>query len=236
MNDLQAAISNAANLILSGDRELFEIIWLSLRVSLTAVSIAAAIGLPLGAMLAVARFPGRRAAILIINTLMGLPPVVAGLLIYLLLSRQGPLGVLQLLYTPAAMIVAQAVLVLPILTSLTRQTVKDLHYGLDEQLRAYGLSTHERALTLLYEGRAQLATAFLAGFGRAIAEVGAVIIVGGNIAHVTRTMTTAIALETSRGNLALALALGIILLTLALFINALILSFRPNPMGRRLHT
>ena len=145
-----------------------------------------------------------------------------------MLSNQGPLGVLQILYTPAAMIIAQTLLILPILASLARQTIKDLHAEYDEQLRIFGLTTSERIATLLYEGRQRLATALLAGFGRAIAEVGAVIIVGGNINHVTRTMTTAIALETSRGNLELALALGIVLLALALAINALVLGLRPR--------
>lgn len=233
MNDLTLAFSEAATLIGRADGDLIEIIALSLFVSVTAVAIAGAIGLPLGALLAVARFRGRRAIILVINTLMGLPPVVAGLIVYLMLSNSGPLGVFQLLYTPGAMIIAQAILVTPIITSLTRQTVKDLNADYDEQLRAFGLSASQRVATLLYEGRMRLATAILAGFGRAIAEVGAVIIVGGNINHVTRTMTTAIALETSRGNLALALALGIVLLVIALAVNALVLSLRPNIASAR---
>ena len=208
--------------------DLIEIIGLSLKVSLSAVTLAALIGMPLGATLAVARFPGRRMIIVVINTLMGLPPVVAGLLVYLMLSNQGPLGVLQILYTPMAMIIAQTLLITPIITALTRQTIKDLNGEYDEQLRVFGLTAFERVQTLLYEGRLRLATALLAGFGRATAEVGAVIIVGGNINHVTRTMTTAIALETSRGNLALALALGIILLILALAVNALVLALRPQ--------
>lgn len=228
MSDLTSAFAAAAGLIFRLDAGLLEIVGLSLRVSLTAVAIAALAGFPLGAALAVSRFPGRRILILTLNTLMGLPPVVAGLLIYLVLSNQGPLGVLQILYTPAAMIIAQTVLILPILASLARQTIKDLHAEYDEQLRIFGLSMSERIATLLYEGRQRLATALLAGFGRAIAEVGAVIIVGGNINHVTRTMTTAIALETSRGNLELALALGIVLLALALAINALVLGLRPR--------
>ncbi len=228
MSDLTSAFAAAAGLIVRLDAGLLEIVGLSLRVSLTAVAIAALAGFPLGAALAVSRFPGRRLFILTLNTLMGLPPVVAGLLIYLVLSSRGPLGVLQLLYTPSAMIIAQTVLILPILASLARQTIKDLHAEYDEQLRIFGLSAGERVATLLYEGRQRLATALLAGIGRAIAEVGAVIIVGGNINHVTRTMTTAIALETSRGNLELALALGIVLLVLALAINALVLGLRPR--------
>ena len=158
---------------------------------------------------------------------MGLPPVVVGLLVYLMLSNRGPLGALQLLYTPTAMIVAQTILITPIIAALARQTIKDLNGEYDEQLRIFGLTTFERVQTLLYEGRVRLATALLAGFGRAIAEVGAVIIVGGNINHATRTMTTAIALETSRGNLALALALGLILLAMAIAINAFVMSLRP---------
>ena len=238
MNDLNAAIGMAAGLISGLDSQLIEIIGLSLRVSLTAVTIAAAIGMPLGALLAVARFRGRRSIIVLINTLMGLPPVVVGLLVYLMLSSQGPLSVFQLLYTPSAMIAAQTILITPIIAALARQTIKDLNSEYDEQLRIFGLTTFERMQTLLYEGRLRLATALLAGFGRAIAEVGAVIIVGGNINHVTRTMTTAIALETSRGNLALALALGLILLSMALIINAMVLALRPQrqtarPLGMR---
>lgn len=227
MVDVLTAFQLAAGLIGSADPGLLQIVGLSVRVSLTAVLIAAIVGLPLGAMLAVSRFRGRRAIILLINTLMGLPPVVVGLLVYLMLSSSGPLGALQLLYTPAAMIVAQTILITPIIAALARQTIKDLNGEYDEQLRIFGLTTFERVQTLLYEGRIRLATALLAGFGRAIAEVGAVIIVGGNINHATRTMTTAIALETSRGNLALALALGLILLSLAIAINAAVMSLRP---------
>lgn len=239
MGTLADAFTSAFRLAASLDPTLLEIVGLSLRVSLTAVTIAAIVGLPLGALLAVGRFRGRRSIIVLVNTLMGLPPVVVGLLVYLMVSNQGPLGVLQLLYTPAAMIAAQTILITPIIAALARQTIKDLNGEYDEQLRAFGLTALERAQTLLYEGRVRLATALLAGFGRAIAEVGAVIIVGGNINHVTRTMTTAIALETSRGNLALALALGLILLSMALAINAAVLMLRPmrqhaRPLGLRL--
>ena len=227
MQDTFSAISTAARLIAGFDSQLLEIVGLSLKVSLTAVTLAALIGLPLGATLAVARFRGRRTVIVILNTLMALPSVVVGLLVYMTLSASGPLGVLQLLYTPAAMIIAQTILVTPIVAALARQAIKDLNGEYDEQLRAFGLSTFERAKTLLYEGRLRLATVLLAAFGRAIAEVGAVIIVGGNINHVTRSMTTAIALETSRGELGLALALGLILLTLALGINAIVMALRP---------
>lgn len=207
-------------LILSGDRDLWEIVLLSLRVSVIAVLIAALLGMPLGAALAVGRFPGRRGVIILVNALMGLPPVVVGLLVYLCLSRSGPLGVLQLLYTPSAMIIAQVVLVTPIITALTRQTVETLNAEYAEQLRSLGVSRLASVPTLLWDGRLSLLTALLAGFGRAIAEVGAVIMVGGNINHVTRVMTTTIALETSKGNLALALALGVILIALAVSMTA----------------
>ncbi len=220
MGELGHAFAAAARLIATADPDLVEIVVLSLRVSLSAVAIAAAIGLPTGALLAIARFPGRRACIVTLNALMGLPPVVVGLLVYLLLSRSGPLGGLGWLFTPAAMIVAQAVLVTPILAALTRQVVEDLASELDEGLRSLGAGRWQRMRTLLFEGRFTLLTTLLAGFGRAIAEVGAVIIVGGNIAHLTRVMTTAIALETSRGDLALALGLGILLVGLALAVNA----------------
>ena len=214
------ALHQAFLLIATLDRDLIEIIVLSLRVSLSAVVLAALIGLPLGALLATRRFAGRTFLTIIVNTLMGLPPVVVGLLVYLWLSASGPLGALQLLYTPTAMIIAQFILVAPILIALTRQVVADLDIEMGEQLAILGAGPMQRALTLLYEGRAALLTAFLAGFGRAIAEVGAVLIVGGNINHVTRTMTTAIALETSKGELALAMALGLVLILMAGLINA----------------
>ena len=219
MQDFAQEFGRALGLILSGDPDLWEIVLLSLRVSLLAVLIAALIGLPLGAALAVARFPGRRLAIVLLNALMGLPPVVVGLLVYLALSRSGPLGVLQLLYTPAAMVMAQVLLVLPIIAALTRQVVEALDEEYAEQLRSLGVSRLGSVPTLLWDGRLALLTAVLAGFGRAIAEVGAVIIVGGNINHVTRVMTTTIALETSKGNLALALALGVILVGLAVAVT-----------------
>jgi len=210
----------ALDLVTSLDPGLVDIVLLSLGVSLTAVAAALVIGMPLGALLALGRFPGRTALVVAFNALMGLPPVVAGLAIYLLLSRAGPLGSLGLLFTPTAMVIAQAVLVLPIIVSLTRQVVEDLWAEYDEQLRSFGSSRLRAAPTLLWDGRFSLLTAGLAGFGRASAEVGAVLIVGGNIAGVTRTMTTAIALETSKGELALALGLGIVLLTVTLILNA----------------
>jgi len=216
--EMQAAFT----LILAGDSELLGIVALSLRVSLLAVLFAALIGMPLGAALAVGRFPGRRALVVLVNALMGLPPVVVGLLVYLMLSRSGPLGVLQLLYTPTAMIIAQVVLVTPIIAALTRQVVEMLDAEYAEQMRSLGLSRLATVPVLLWDVRVALLTAVLAGFGRAIAEVGAVIIVGGNINHVTRVMTTAIALETSKGNLALALALGAVLIGIAIAVNALV--------------
>jgi len=226
VQDFAGAFGAAIALILSGDPELIEIIALSLRVSLLAVAIACAIGLPLGAALAVWRFPGRRALIVLVNALMGLPPVVVGLTVYLLLSRAGPLGVLGLLYTPSAMIIAQCILVVPIVTALGRQVIADLHGEYDETLRAMGLGRAATAATLLWDARFALVTVALAGLGRAIAEVGAVLIVGGNIAHVTRVMTTAIALETSKGNLALALGLGIILVGIAVAVNGAVMGLR----------
>lgn len=226
MDDFGAAFGSAFRLIAAGDSELIAIVGLSLRVSLMAVVCAAIIGLPLGAVLAIYRFPGRQAAIVVLNALMGLPPVVAGLVIYLLLSRAGPLGDWGLLFTPAAMVIAQTVLVTPIVAALTRQTIADLHREYDEQLRSLAIPPYRAIGTLLWDGRYSLLTGLLAGFGRAIAEVGAVIIVGGNINHVTRVMTTTIALETSKGNLELALGLGIILVSLAILVNAAVMSLR----------
>jgi tungstate transport system permease protein len=213
-------LGTALGLIGSGDPELMQIIRLSLGVTLTAVAISCAVGLPLGAALALARFPGRGAVVVALNALMGLPPVVAGLAIYLLLSRSGPLGGLGLLFTPPAMVLAQAVLILPIVVSLTRSVIEDLWDEYQEQLRSLGSSRLRAVPTLLWDGRFSLLTGLMAGFGRATAEVGAVLIVGGNIAGHTRTMTTAISLETSRGDLGLAVALGLILLAITLAINA----------------
>jgi tungstate transport system permease protein len=226
------AVWQAFALIGSFDADLIEIIGLSLRVSLAAVLIAALVGLPLGALIATRRFPGRGAVIVLVNTLMGLPPVVVGLLVYLWLSASGPFGALQLLYTPTAMIVAQTILVAPILIALTRQIVADLDAELGEQLRIFGLTRWQQIVTLLHEGRAALTTALLAGFGRAIAEVGAVLIVGGNINHVTRTMTTAIALETSKGELALAMALGLVLISMAGLVNAAAMALRGGAVAQ----
>jgi tungstate transport system permease protein len=220
VNTISDAFHLALNLIWQFDAELMRIIGLSLRVSLSAVVIGSIIGLPLGAFLALARFPGRNACIVVLNASMGLPPVVVGLVVYLILSRSGPLGAFGWLFTAAGMVMAQVVLITPIVAALSRQVVADLWSEYEEQLRSLGLTRLGAIATLLWDGRFSLSTAVLAGFGRAIAEVGAIIIVGGNIAGVTRTMTTAISLETSRGDLALAMALGIVLLAIAVSINA----------------
>ena len=220
MADIYEAFLAAFRLILSFDRNLAEIILLSLEVSGIAVLLAALIGLPLGAAVALFRFPGRGALTILLNGLMGLPPVVVGLLVYLILSRAGPLGVLNLLFTPTAMIIAQCALVTPIVAALSRQVIEDLWTDYEEQLRSLGATPARAIGTLIVDGRYSLLTAVLAGFGRAIAEVGAVMIVGGNIDHVTRVMTTAISLETMKGNLSIALGLGIILIVLSLSINS----------------
>ncbi|MCZ8183691.1 MAG: ABC transporter permease [Beijerinckiaceae bacterium] len=213
---MQAAIG----LMVTFDPQFLQIVGLSLRVTMTAVLLAALIGLPLGAWLALSRFRGRAALIVLINGLMGLPPVVAGLFVFLLLSRSGPLGPLGLLFTPTAMVIAQTILVLPIVIALTRGTLEELWQEYREHLTSLGLTGWGAVPTLLWDGRFALATGLLAGFGRASAEVGAVLIVGGNIANYTRTMTTTIALETSKGDLPLALGLGLVLMALTLAINA----------------
>ena len=220
MHDLLDALAAAWQLVLSGDPTLIGIVFLSLSISLTAVLFASALGLPLGAALAVFRFPGRKVVVVMVNAFMGLPPVVAGLFVYLLLSRSGPLGNLGLLFTPTAMVIAQVVLVTPIIAAITRQIVEDLWHRYGDLYTLDGAGRVHTVCSLLWLGRFSLITAVLAGVGRAAAEVGAILIVGGNIAGVTRTMTTSIALETSRGDLALALGLGIILLCLILAINA----------------
>ncbi|MBP2227093.1 tungstate transport system permease protein [Azospirillum agricola] len=219
MHDFTQALAMAVQMIVTLDADLARIVGLSLRVSLTAVLAATLIGLPLGTAVAALRFPGRRGLSVALNTLMGLPPVVVGLVVFLLLSRSGPFGVLGLLFTPAAMIVAQTVLILPIVASLARQTVEDLLVEYDDLLRVTGAGPFHTLTTLLSEARWSLVTAILAGFGRASAEVGAVMIVGGNIEHATRVMTTAIALETSKGDLPMALGLGVVLMTLSLAVN-----------------
>jgi tungstate transport system permease protein len=226
MHEFNEPLITAWQLVAGADARLAGIVLLSLRVSLAATLIACVIGMPIGALLAVGRFPGRRTLIVLFNGLMGLPPVVVGLLVYLLLSRAGPLGQFGLLFSPTAMVIAQAVLVTPIVAALTRQVVADSWSEYREQLRSLGASRGRAAATLLWDGRFSLSTAALAGFGRAIAEVGAVMIVGGNIDGVTRVMTTTIALETSKGDLPLALALGFILITVVLAINAVAYALR----------
>ncbi len=220
MSEITQAFGTAGAMIASFDPKLVEIVMLSLRVSLTAVMIAGLIGLPLGAAIAVNPFLGRRALIVVLNALMGLPPVVVGLFVYLLLSRAGPLGQFGILFTPAAMVAAQTILILPIIAALSRQVIEDAWQEYREQLRSLGAGPVTAAVTLLWDTRFSIVTIVLAGFGRAAAEVGAVIIVGGNIDGVTRVMTTAIALETSKGDLPLALGLGVILVSLVLALNA----------------
>lgn len=220
MTDIAAAFALAAELILSFDAELADIVGRSLFVSLSAVALAAIVGIPLGAVIAVYRFPGRGAFVVLLNALMGLPPVFVGLLVYLLASRAGPLGFLGMLFTPAAMILAQFILITPIIAALSRHVVRDLYETYREQLCSLGASPGQSMRTLIWESRLQMVTVIMAGFGRASAEVGAMLIVGGNIAHATRVMTTTIALETSKGNLALALALGFILVLIAVGVNA----------------
>ena len=226
MNGFADSLGAAFALIATGDAALGEIVGLSLKVSLTAVFLACVLGLPVGAAVGAFRFPGRAALAVALNALMGLPPVVVGLIVYLMLSASGPLGPLGLLYTPTAMIIAQTILVAPVVAALTRQVVEDLSVEYAEQFASLGVGAIDRLGALLWDARFSLLTVALAGFGRAIAEVGAVIIVGGNINHVTRVMTTSIALETSKGNLELALALGIVLLAIALGVNAVVMALR----------
>jgi len=220
LNTASESLVLAAGLVTHFDAQLVDIVMLSLRVSLTATLFAACLGLPLGAAIAVGRFPGRPALIVVLNAMMGLPPVVVGLVVYLLLSRAGPLGAFGLLFTPGAMVVAQTILITPIIAALTRQIVADAWAEYREQLTSLGAGTGRAAMTLLWDTRFSLATVLLAGFGRAIAEVGAVMIVGGNINGVTRVMTTTIALETSKGDLPLALALGLVLIAIVVLLNA----------------
>jgi tungstate transport system permease protein len=212
---------SALHLVLTGDPALLSIVRLSLMVSLSAVLLAALIGVPFGALLALVRFPGREGVIVVLNALMGLPPVVVGLAVYLALSRSGPLGSWGLLFTPTAMVIAQTVLVAPIIAALTRQTIEDLWIEYRDELNAMNIGAAARVATLIVDARFSLVTALLAGFGRAAAEVGAIIIVGGNIEGFTRTMTTAIALETSKGDLPLAIGLGMVLIAIVIAVNAL---------------
>ncbi len=217
---------SALQLVLTGDPALVAIVRLSLIVSVSAVFLAALIGLPFGAWVALTRFPGREAVIVALNALMGLPPVVVGLAVYLLLSRSGPLGPWGLLFTPQAMIIAQTILIAPIIAALSRQTIEDLWVEYRDELAAMDVGPAGRVATLVWDARFSLVTALLAGFGRAAAEVGAVIIVGGNIEGFTRTMTTAIALETSKGDLPLAIGLGMVLIAIVVIVNAAVWGLR----------
>ncbi|AWN51648.1 ABC transporter permease [Methylobacterium sp. 17Sr1-1] len=220
MDEFGRALGLAIAMILRADADLVAIVGLSLRVSLTAAGLGFVLGAPLGALLAAARFPGRGALLVLVNALLGLPPVVVGLVLYLLVSRSGPLGSLGLLFTPGAMVIAQGLLALPIVAALSHRTCEALWAEYGDALRVDGVGTGHAALILLAMAPAPLVTAFLAAFGRAIAEVGAILMVGGNIRGYTRTMTTSIALETSRGDLALALGLGLVLVSLTLVVSA----------------
>ena len=224
------AFGNALALLGSFDRDVVSIAGLSLRVSMSAVALGCFVGLPLGALIAITSFPGRQVTISVLNAFMGLPAVVVGLVIYLLLSRSGPLWPLGLLFTPTAMVIAQTVLITPLIAALARQIVEDADRELGEQLRSMRLSPWQRARTLLYDTRFSLVVAVLAAFGRAISEVGAVLVVGGNIAGFTRTMTTAISLETQKGDLPLALALGMLLIGTVVAVNAAASTLRAYAM------
>jgi tungstate transport system permease protein len=226
------AFSEALRLITSANPDLYEILWLSVTVSLTALLSASVLALPLGTILAISEFKGKRAIVTFFTAMMGLPPVVVGLFVYLMLSRSGPLGVLELLYTPTAMIIAQCILIVPIVTSLTYQIIEELNREYRDLFFSLRIDTKRAISAYLWDARFSLLTTVLAGFGRAISEVGAVMIVGGNINHLTRIMTTAIALETSKGDLALALALGIVLLTIALVVNAFVMIVKTFAMDK----
>ncbi|MBT6342097.1 MAG: ABC transporter permease [Tateyamaria sp.] len=219
MNEIWAGIVEAFRLIITLDRDLFEITLRSLQVSMSALIIACIFALPFGTWLAIRRFRFRRLTIATLNALMGLPPVVVGLIVYLLLSRSGPFGVLGLLFTPTAMIIAQVIIITPLIASLTHQAMRELWAEYHDLLISLNTTSRQRILTLIWDGRRALLTGALAGFGRAIGEVGAIMIVGGNIDHATRVLTTAIALETGKGDFALALGLGFVLIALALLVN-----------------
>ena len=219
MNEILQGLAQAARLLAGLNADLIEITWLSLRVSVTATLVAALIALPLGAWLAVSRFRARRVVIAVLNALMGLPPVVVGLMVYVIFSRAGPLGVLGLLFTPTVMVIAQVIIVAPIIASIAHQTIRDLWADYHDLLISLNASRAQRIRALLWDGRRALITAMLAGFGRAIGEVGAIMVVGGNIDHATRALTTAIALETGKGDFGMALALGFVLIALAVAVN-----------------
>ena len=219
MRDLAEGMAQAARLVISLDPDLVEIAVRSLQVTVSATIIASVIGMPLGAWLAIRRFRFRRTTIALLNALMGLPPVVVGLVVYVFLSRSGPLGVLGLLFTPTAMVIAQIILILPIVASISHQAIRELWAEYHDLLLSLSATRRQRIAALLWDGRRALLTASLAGFGRAIGEVGAIMIVGGNIDHVTRVLTTAIALETGKGEFGMALALGFVLIALAILVN-----------------
>ncbi|ART99883.1 ABC transporter permease [Yoonia vestfoldensis] len=233
MSDIADGFATAAQLVLSLDAELIEITLRSLQVTLSATAIASIIGLPLGAWLAITRFPARRYVIALLNALMGLPPVVVGLIVYILLSRSGPFGVLGLLFTPTAMIIAQVIIITPLVASIAHQAMRELWADYHDLLISLHASRRQRIATLVWDGRRTLLTAQLAGFGRGIGEVGAIMIVGGNIDNATRVLTTAISLETGRGQFALALALGFILIGLAVVVNLCIHVLSRTEQGSR---
>lgn len=233
MGDILQGLYEAGRLIVSLDADLLEISLRSLYVTLTAVAIAALIGLPMGAWLAVRRFRYRRSVIALLNALMGLPPVVVGLIVYLLLSRSGPFGVFSLLFTPTAMIIAQVIIITPLVASIAHQAIRELWAEYHDLLISLNTTRGQRMRTLIWDGRRALLTAALAGFGRGIGEVGAIMIVGGNIDHVTRVLTTAIALETGKGDFALALGLGFVLIFLAIIVNLLIHSLSQTEVRGR---
>ncbi len=224
------SLGDAFSMLGALDHDVMAIAWLSLRVSVSAVLLGSLVAVPLGALLAIVSFPGRPVVVAVVNAFMGLPPVLVGLIVYLLLSRSGPLGFLGFLFTPGAMIVAQTMLAIPLLAALTRQIVEDAHRELDEQLRSLRLDVWQRTWTLVFHLRFSLVVAVLAAFGRAISEVGAVLVVGGNIDGYTRTMTTAISLETQKGDLPFAMALGILLIAIVLAVNATALAMRAYTM------
>lgn len=228
MNIIQEALIKALDLVITFDESLFEILLLSFKVSGISLLLSCFIGLPLGTLLAIKNFWGRNSVLILFNTMMGLPPVVVGLMVYLLVSRSGPLGWLGILYTPTAMIIAQMILITPIIVSLTAQIIEEISQEYKDLFTSLVVPSHKAIMAYLYDARYSILTVILAGFGRAISEVGAVIIVGGNIDHLTRVMTTTIALETSKGNLSLALALGIILLFIALITNFLLITIKMN--------
>ena len=225
-----ATVASAFTMLLELDRSVVSIALLSLQVSLSALLLGTLIGMPLGAFVAIVDFPGRQAVVVILNAFMGLPSVVVGLLVYLLVSRSGPLGPLGLVFTPTAMVAAQSILVAPVVAALTRQVIEDADRDLGERLRSLRLTTGQRLRTLVFDARFSLVVAVLAAFGRAISEVGAVLVVGGNIAGFTRTMTTAISLETQKGDLPLALALGFVLIAIVIAVNALAAGVRAYAM------